>query len=266
MLGNKGQEAAPFELLVAVIIMGFVIFVGLRAMAIVDEQRCYNEINATLENMKTKLETVVTERSSQSINFRMSSCYNPRDEVIRIKDFSQPPLCAEYCGAAKRLCTILDYYNRGEGFSIRKCLNISPDTVFPYNPGTCPERDGEKLVDYRNEMVQGNYLLVNKTSVTATYPTICAYRKSDSSTASSSSSGWDLSCINNIASKLNALKNDVENGKTNLDLSLNTGCSDLDSGIIRLITNCSSQCASGKCLQYTYYGTKNYSKTVCVNS
>lgn len=180
MLDRKGQESAPFELLVAVIIMGFVIFVGMQAMDQLNRQKCFNEINAKLEEMKTKLETVVTERSPQQINFILSSCFNSRDETIRIKDYSEPALCAEYCGAAKNLCTLLQYYYSGEsGFSIRKCLNISPDTVFPYNIGTCPDRasTNEELTDYREEITQGQYMLLNKTSVTSTYPTICAYRK-----------------------------------------------------------------------------------------
>lgn len=180
LLGQKGQESAPFELLVAVIIMGFVIFVGLQAMDQLNKQKCYNEINAKLEEMKTKLETVVTERSPQQINFTLSTCFNPNDETVRIKDYSEPALCAEYCGAAKNLCTLLQYYYSGtNGFSIRKCLNVSPDTVFPYNIGTCPEKEGYGLRDYRDEVEQGYYLMVNKTSVTSTYPTVCAYRKED---------------------------------------------------------------------------------------
>jgi len=164
--------------LVAIIIMGFVIFVGLQAMDQLNNQKCFNEINAKLEEMKTKLETVVTERSPQQINFNLSTCFNPNDESIRIKDYSEPALCAEYCGSAKNLCTLLQYYYRGEGsFSIRKCLNISPDTVFPYTVGTCPAKEGYDLIDYRDEMDQGFYLLVNKTSVTSTYPTVCAYKK-----------------------------------------------------------------------------------------
>ena len=180
MLNRRGQESAPFELLVAVIIMGFVIFVGLQAMDQLNKQRCYNEINAKLEMMKTKLETVVTERSPQQIQFTLSTCFNPEDETIRIKDYSEPALCAEYCGAAKNLCTLLQYYYSGTGgFSIRKCLNISPDTVFPYNVGTCPEKPEYELIDFRDEAVQGYYLLVNKTSVTSTYPIVCAYRKAE---------------------------------------------------------------------------------------
>jgi len=180
-LNQRGQEAAPFELLVAVIIMGFVLFVGLQAMDQLNREKCYNEINAKLEEMKTKLETVVTERSPQQINFNLSSCFNPRDETIKIKDYSSPALCAEWCGATRNLCTLMEYYYSGEaGFSYRKCLDISPDTSFPDNVNEhCPDRSAEKeeLIDFRDEIHQGHYLMVNKTTVTSTFPTICAYRK-----------------------------------------------------------------------------------------
>jgi hypothetical protein len=180
MLNRKGQESAPFELLIAVIVMGFVIFIGLQAMNILNEQKCYNEIDAKLEEMKTKLEAVVTERSSQQIVFQLSSCYNPKEERIYISDEAEPRICAAYCGTARNICTLLNYFysgkNTGSAFSIRKCINISPDTVFPYLAGNCPDRPDEELIDFRDEITQGTYLLVNKTAVTSTYPTICAYR------------------------------------------------------------------------------------------
>ncbi|MFA4855669.1 MAG: hypothetical protein WC634_03730 [archaeon] len=183
MLNNKGQESAPFELLIAVIIMSFVIFVGLIAMGNLTEQKCYNETVAKLEEMKTKIETVVAERSPQQINFRLSACYNPEDEQVKIMDYSEPAFCADYCSATKNLCTLLQYYYAGAndtgGFAKRLCLNISPDADFPTTGGNCPPKEGEgyELVDFREEIVQGQYLLVNKTSVTSTFPTICAYRK-----------------------------------------------------------------------------------------
>jgi hypothetical protein len=181
MLNSKGQEAAPFELLVAVIIMAFVIFVGLQAMADLNMQKCYNETDAKLERMKTSLETTVNRGSPQQINFVLSSCFNPQNETIRVKEFNEPAMCASYCNVAKELCTLLQYYYSGEGgFSIMKCLNISPDSTFPYREGVnCPAKPDYKLVDFRSGIEQGNYLLVNKTSVASPNPIVCAYRKGD---------------------------------------------------------------------------------------
>lgn len=267
MLNRKGQESAPFELLVAVIIMGFVIFVGLRAMDQLNTQKCYNEVNAKLEEVKTKLETAVTEGSPQQIHLTMSSCFNEADETIKIKDYSEPALCADYCGTAKNLCTLLQYYYSGtSSFSIRKCLSISPDTVFPYNVGNCPEKEGTELIDFRDEIVQGSYQIINKTGVTSTYPTICAYRKTLGYSSSSSGSSWPSACKNQISSKLNKLNDDVKDGVSPLDLSFNTSCPELNSGTIRYVANCSSECSgSGECLLYNYYGANSYSRIKCID-
>ena len=180
MLNRRGQEAAPFELLVAVIIMGFVIFVGMRAMADLNTQKCYGETDAKLEEMKTKLGIVVTQRSPQSINFYLSGCFNPNDEKITIKGINEPNVCASYCGAAKRSCLLLQYvYTGSGGFSIRKCLNISFDTTFQTG-GRCEPKDDMELVNFKDAgILQGNYLMINKTYATGTFPIICAYRRVD---------------------------------------------------------------------------------------
>jgi hypothetical protein len=186
MVGNRGQESAPFELLIAVIVMGFVIFIGMRAMSDLMVQKCYGETDSKLEEMKTKLEIAVTQKSPQTLNFRLSSCFNEAEEIIKIKDFSEPQLCASYCGSAKSICTLLQYSYTGAsgGFSIRKCLNISPDTVFPQTAGNddsfkCKTRDKSELVNFRENIPQANYTFLNKTRATDTFPTICAYRSTE---------------------------------------------------------------------------------------
>ena len=130
-------------------------------------------------NPCASIETVVVERSPQKITFLLNTCYNPKDEEVKIKDYAEPAFCAEYCGATKNLCTVLQYYNSGVNdtgsMSERLCLDISPDADFPTTGGNCPEKDNHELVDFRDEIAQGQYLLVNKTGVTSTFPTICAY-------------------------------------------------------------------------------------------
>jgi len=185
MVGSRGQESAPFELLIAVIVMGFVIFIGMRAMADLTVQKCYGETDSKLEEMKTKLEIAVTQKSPQTINFRLSGCFNEAEEIIKIKDFSEPQLCASYCGSAKNICTLLQYsYTGASNFSIRKCLNISPDTVFPQQSGAdesfkCKTRGNDVLVNFRESIPQANYTFLNKTRATDTFPTICAYRSTE---------------------------------------------------------------------------------------
>ncbi|MDP6670839.1 MAG: hypothetical protein QGI60_03415 [archaeon] len=181
MVNSKGQESAPFELLIAVIIMGFVIFAGMQAMRQLWLQKCFGTTDAKLEELKTLVETSVSQKSPRTINFRLSGCFNEGDETIEITDRDEPGVCADYCGSPKPLCSLLEYSNDGtSSFTMIKCLEIPPDTFFPsqkYSGGSCSPRDKSVLIDLEDDMPQGDYLFVNETLATDTFPTICAYRK-----------------------------------------------------------------------------------------
>lgn len=183
MFNARGQEGAPFELLVAVIVMGFVIFAGMNAMNVLWKQRCYGTIDAKIEEFKTSLETVVGQKSHQVIYFRLSECFDEQDESIRITDSDDPKFCAEYCGSPKKTCTLLQYSNTGSTiFGIRKCLNIPPDTHFPsarFTDQKCPKKEGYELQDFTDSIPQGYYILTNKTSSMDTFSTICAYKRAE---------------------------------------------------------------------------------------
>jgi len=180
-LGQKGQEAMPFELLVAVIIMGFVIFIGFFALQNVQFQQCINLNDSTLNKMRLAIETVAAEGTPQWINFTLDRrCFNEEDEEIKLMDFDEPAFCAEYCGGASRkLCTLLQYYYKGEeSISSRKCLQVSSDIYFPDTIGDCPDMtsEGYELVgNFREGIVQGNYLLIRKG--VEPFTKICAYLK-----------------------------------------------------------------------------------------
>jgi len=189
-LTAKGQESAPFELLVAVIIMGFVIFIGTSVMQQVNCEKCKGETNSKLDRMATALQNAdESGRIQPNVSFFLSGCFNQDEEKIWIEDEDKQMVCAAYCGAEKQLCTLLKYYGNGcGGFSIIKCLQISPEADFPsISGGRCEDREGMQLVNFedRDEPIatggnkQGNYLLWNKTGQGDTYSTICAYRKED---------------------------------------------------------------------------------------
>ncbi|MDP2973957.1 MAG: hypothetical protein Q8N60_02810 [Candidatus Diapherotrites archaeon] len=186
-LTAKGQESAPFELLVAVIIMGFVIFIGTSVMQQVNCEKCKGETNKELNDMVTALNDAETRSPIQTISFFLSGCFNQEEEKIWIEDEDDPDVCAAYHCGEKQLCTLLKYYGNGcGGFSIIRCLDISPETYFPSTPdGRCEDRKGMQLVNFEDmdEPIatggnkQGNYLLVNKKGQGDTFSTICAYRK-----------------------------------------------------------------------------------------
>ena len=187
MFSQKAQESAPFELLVAVVVMGFVIFIGLNAMQQLRQEQCFAKVDKALEEFKIKLEIAVTQKSPQQVLFNLSDCFSQKEEEIRIVDWDNALVCADLCGTAEITCSSLEYINTASGRfkSVRKCVNISPETVFPSEQasGRCNDAPILRqqfsqdfiLQDFKSYIQQGKYLLVNKTFATDTFPTVCAY-------------------------------------------------------------------------------------------
>ncbi|MBN1940857.1 MAG: hypothetical protein JW772_01610 [Candidatus Diapherotrites archaeon] len=183
MLNNKGQEEAPFELLIAVITMGFVLMIAIVAMNALNAEKCKNETEAKLEEFKTMIETVVNQKTPKTVDFT-SHCYNPKDERIKIQKYFDPGICTDYCASGGHLCSLLEYSNSEAGVYFKKCLNINPDTVFveqaEATPTTCPdleESEQKLLVNFWDVIPRGIFEMNNPTGSGEVFPTICAYCK-----------------------------------------------------------------------------------------
>ncbi|MDD5148424.1 MAG: hypothetical protein PHH08_03080 [Candidatus ainarchaeum sp.] len=178
-MNQKGQEEAPFELLIAVIVMGFVLFIGLRAMTELQDQRCAQQAESKLEELKTKIEIVINQKSPQTIDFR-SDCYNPKDEIIKVTYSERASVCAEYCTSSRSICQLLEYSNQAKGVYFKKCLNINPLSV--YSQPECPDlgaAEKKVKIDIRDSIPRGTYYLQNR-ETSASFPTVCIYCKSGS--------------------------------------------------------------------------------------
>ncbi|MFH1240234.1 MAG: hypothetical protein V1672_03375 [Candidatus Diapherotrites archaeon] len=192
-MNQKGQESAPFELLVAVIIMGFVMFVGIYAMSNLQREQCYNETQKTIQDFSRTLEEVATTPGHiKSYNLAFpSGCGAGTKKKVTINDveqyteqlflraWSKPEFCATNCESSGSLCVMLHYF-MAEGGGVIKCINIPPDTVFPDDvSGECTDKSDEtpayKLIDVRVDIPEGYYLFQNKSSPNSTNPVICAY-------------------------------------------------------------------------------------------
>jgi hypothetical protein len=180
-LGERGQEAAPFELLIAVILMGFVIVVGIGAMSELEKQKCYQESNKKMEELKEALETVSKGKGQYNLSFVLPSC--GRNAEAKLESQSDPYLCSTFCGGSVRTCTLARLTAENVS-SIVKCLNISPLTTFAsqVNPSYCPDRSEEDLLlEHWKEgpIPQGDYILASAYVIAERpIPMICAYRKS----------------------------------------------------------------------------------------
>ncbi len=181
-MNKKAQESAVFELLVAVVVMGFVIIVGLNAMNMITTEQCKTNTESSLEKLKTNIEAVVNSRSPKSFSFQTSGCVSEQYEDIKLLDFDEPKLCSTYCESNKPICTLLVYSDKSPNpkiSTIIKCVNINPATVFQAetSTGRCQEKEGYELINFNNTIPQGYYELQNVTKIEETFPTICAYRK-----------------------------------------------------------------------------------------
>lgn len=198
-MNQKGQESAPFELLVAVIIMGFVMFVGMYAMANLQREQCYNETLKTIQDFSRTLEEVATTPGhikNYNLAFPAGCGAGPKREVmigtrlvpteqLLLRTWSNPEYCANQCGSSGSLCVML-HYSPFERQGITKCINIPPDTWFPPQesvgtPGGCTDKlnhtTAYRLVTVRSDIPEGYYLFQNISSPNSTNPVICAYRR-----------------------------------------------------------------------------------------
>ncbi len=179
-LDEKGQEEAPFELLVAVVIMGFVLVAGYMAMQDIQDKVCRQKINKLSEDFRAALEEVVIKKGSvDTIVDFPNDCYSDEDEDFFVVHVDNEYLCENFCSGIMKNCVLLSYTNPDFGF--RKCLSIPAQTNYPSqsNPGPCPiDGQFEKFVlqDLSEDIPQGRYMLLNK-SITGGIPTICAYKK-----------------------------------------------------------------------------------------
>lgn len=191
--GQKGQESAPFELLIAVILMGFVLFAGYQAISRLQEQTCANTINAQLEGMSRNLQNVATGKGTAQFSFlfgecsaKINDCANfstlaqtTNVECVRLLDSTDPNICSSFCASARSICTLLQYKSTSNTFT--KCVEISPTTSFPdKGSNQCPNREDEEwyLQDLASTTIQqGTYSLLKVSDLTASVPVVCAYLK-----------------------------------------------------------------------------------------
>lgn len=148
---NKGQVSAPFEVLVAVILMGFVILAGSFALTNLSQNVCIGDKRADLSNFKEALRDVVlgSDLVIRNFNFQTKACFNERFESIQLNTYSDPSRCAAYCGGGTT-CMLLEYIYDDTDKSIRMqpidpiCMDLTTSIEFGNNL-ECLEPEEEAL-------------------------------------------------------------------------------------------------------------------------
>jgi len=171
---NRGQEGAPFEVLVSVVIMTFVIIIALQAMKVVTDEQCKASIQRAGSDLKTKIQEV-SKGNDTTLNFDPPKCFSNKKETIQLKTLDDQALCNFYCGGTRQHC--LMFLFDAEDFRQYTCLeSASVLTQFiTQDASTCEERDGYKLQDFHSQIPRGSYVLVNKSGSDNVFPKICAY-------------------------------------------------------------------------------------------
>lgn len=193
-LGARGQESAPLELLVSVVVMLLVLAIGMQAMAVVRQEQCRAEVSNALKDFKIHLETAVSSHTPARFVFELpSGCWEkPR---VRMRVVADDLACSAFCGGARRDCVLLNFLAEGYGETV--CVNIPPITSFPdhdstYDPeagavtGRCVARHlpsskaPVKMIPvnfYTSGVCPGRYELVDRTPVAGSaFPVVCAYK------------------------------------------------------------------------------------------
>jgi hypothetical protein len=155
--------------------MGFVLYLGLRALDDVIKRDCDNKLTHAIEEFRGKLEDVVELGMPTKIDFRPPKCF--KGQRIKIEEISDEALCSAICEAASPQC--LSITVSAIGPTKRFCLRTTLKTRFPEVYDVCEDKssEGYTLLDLRDEMPEGHYYLINRTPAKQTFPVICAYYK-----------------------------------------------------------------------------------------
>ncbi len=180
---ERGQVNSPFELLVAMIIMSFVVIIGAQMIAATNRQVCSANVDRAMTDFKLRLEETISDRTSNRFTFNpvTNNCYNESSSSMRIENIRDSRACSNVCGRAVNSCFVMIFGSDDIGVSKSKCLNIPVYTSFVSGDSSCP-RSGD-LAEYFSidvmssgvNLRSGNYVLRVVSPVGATHPQVCIY-------------------------------------------------------------------------------------------
>lgn len=188
MLNSRGQESGPFELLIAVIMMSFVLIVGYQAIEIVKFNDCQQQNDKMLEDFRAKLEDITKASIQNKILLNLDACAPKKEQKLTLTMEQDPARCSQFCSTPRPSCILLRLYN--PKFSKVKCVNIKPQTNFSKDNSTCGAIEGYTPVDLREEsdnppldnnpggISEGFWIFKNVTPTNnLSSPIICAFKQ-----------------------------------------------------------------------------------------
>lgn len=189
MLSQKAQEAAPFQLLVVIVLLGFVMIMGLFVLTRSNDQQCAEQAKKLLERTRQDLESLIKQDELKRMTIDVPQCGEGKKELsIRLEQDRK--ICSLYCIGANERCVLLVFSS--EELSQATCLRIPPTTQFR-DIVVCENEKPDLIKEQRfvavpigfartvngetiNALEAGEYFFTQKTSFETGSPQVCAYK------------------------------------------------------------------------------------------
>lgn len=180
LFNNKGQSDTVFEVLIAVILLGFVLTAGGFAMNSLSNTKCSKEIDLSLLNLKRSIEDGANSPLiSTKFNVRIPNCFGTMYSVKLVKNTDEK--CTSYCPGSTSECYLLIYENpKDKASQVRyNCVNISPAIIIKSGSDGVEGYDSVSINTPSSvDMNNGSYLIKNNTFANvSSIPEIYFYKK-----------------------------------------------------------------------------------------
>lgn len=195
MLSQNAQEAAPFELLIGVILLGFVLVMGFIVLSQSQESQCEQEAGEMLEELRASLEALVSDEKSKHLLIESPPCFSGKSEIYIKRERNNREICSLFCSGANESCFLLGFST--EDFSKILCLRIPFTTSFkqpdPTSLDLCPNTLEDTIPEgfehtafgyakvehgvLEGTIEEGEYFFWRDFVYEDYAPSICAYKK-----------------------------------------------------------------------------------------
>lgn len=189
MLSQGGQESVPFELLIGVVLLGFVLLAGVVVLSQSSDARCRQDAKNLVESLRFDLESLFGKETSKKIVIQTPSCFKEKAQLF-IKREDQRSTCALFCTGSNYRCFLVGFST--ESFSEIQCLHI-PSTAAFRQPSACPNNPDDAIPDdfeatelgfasvvngkLENTIDDGVYVFSRGFDYANSSPFICSYRQ-----------------------------------------------------------------------------------------
>lgn len=181
---KKGQSDVVFEVLIAVILLGFVLVAGTLAMSSLSNTKCSKSIDISLSSLKQNIEKAST-NTLLSTEFLLDVPYCFGSDVNLEFKKELPTICSIYCPGVSGACYMLKYQNSKDKVSPVRfiCLQVSPVIVLNAEEQCVNSPTDFDLWTKKGnnsngiKMENGRYIISSSSALSNNDPTLCIYKK-----------------------------------------------------------------------------------------